>query len=598
MARAVGLDLGSHAVRAADVRLGASPVVQAFGQVGLPRGAIEHGEVIDPGTVAVALRRLWREAGIGERRVRVGLASLRTIVRQVEMPAMDDEELRSALEFQAGEFIPLPPEETLLDFQVLERFTNEQNEDLTRVLIAAIHRDTLDTALIAVREAGLQPVAVDLAPFALVRALAPTGGPAPLPEEAAADESEPEGAGEGGPAAEAIVSIGSGVTIVVIHEAGVVRFVRIVDAGGDDVTTAIEGSLGIPFEEAEALKRQLGTGVERGDEALASIRAPVASVINEIRGSIEFYTGQPEARPVGRTLVTGGGVLLEGLLQEMADALAAPVEIADPGAYVTVGDIGFLPEDLPRLSPYLPVPVGLALGGDKAATLQINLLPEGQRRAFSTSRVVLAGAGALAVVLAGLGTVTMQRNAALQEQRDRLAEQQAENQQIQAQIDELQGARDLQAEADQAVALQAVVLNGEVSWSRLLQEIGRIIPNDAWLQNLSGTAATGAEGAAGAGSLTFSGSGSDFPSAAAWLQRLATLRSIAQPWLGSVAAGAITVGGFEFEGVTFSSTSELTDVALSERARRAAELAGLAPGAATAPPVDTTTPPAATEEAS
>lgn len=586
MPRAVGLDIGSHAVRAAEVTLGRPAELTGFGQVGLPRGAVEHGEVIDPGAVAAAIRRLWKEAHLRDRRVRLGLASLRTIIRQVEMPAMQEDELRGALEFQAGEFIPLPPEETLLDFQVLERLESAEGEAMMRVLIAAVHRDTLQTAVTAVREAGLQTVAVDLAPFGLVRALAAVPGAPAQPEP---------GEGEAGPGAEVIVSVGSGVTIVVVHEAGVVRFVRIVDLGGDDLTAAVQQVLDVGFDEAEALKRQLGAVPERRDEALTALDPPLAALVNEIRGSVDFYAAQAGALPLERALLTGGGVLLDGFDARISDALAVPTEQADVFEHVRLGDIGFLPEQLPALAPYLPVPVGLALGADRLAVYRINLLSERERRVVSMGRVALAGAAAGLAAVGVLGLVTMQRNDELADAREELGAQQSTNQQLQGEIDDLQGARDLQAEADQARALLASVLQSEISWSRVLQDVARVIPGDVWLDSFQGTLALpsaedAAEVAAGLGSVTFGATGTDFPAAAAWLQRIATLPSVNLPWVSQVTASEVSVGTFSVNGITFSASAQLTDAARSERSRRAATEAG----AAATPPADAAAPP--TEE--
>lgn len=599
--RIVGLDIGSHAVRAADVDLGDPPELRAFGQVGLPRGAVEHGEVVDPGTVAAAIKRLWRESHIRDRRVRVGLANLRTIVRQVELPAMgNDEELRGAIEFQAGDFIPLPVEEIELDFRVLESFVSEEGESMSRVLIAAIHRDSLENALVAVREAGLQPVAVDLVPFALVRSLRSDGMVPPgVPDEMGPLTDGDEGGEDGEsfePApvgvAEALVSVGSGVTVVVIHEMGVPRFVRIVDSGGDDLTDAIRTTLDFGFEEAELLKRQLSSAPDRADEARAAMEAPLASLVNEIRGSIDFYVSRPEAHPIDRIFVTGGAVRTEGFLDRLSEVLPVEAEAADPFVNLQVGDIGFLPEEIENLSPYLPVPVGLALGGDKLAPARVNLLPGGERRVLSTSRLVMAGALVVLVLIGALSLLTTQRNLEIADAEDRLEGQQARNQQLQAQIAELSEAEQLQAQAAEVRGLLAGITTTDVAWSRVLREVAGVVPGDVWLVTFSAQAqADEATGTLG-GSVAVTAQGTDFPAAAAWLQRLSTVPSFSSPWVSEMTQGEQTFGPFTFEGIDFTSTAGITPAALSARAREAAEEAGdQAAGGTTGETTATTAPP-------
>ena len=109
--RAVGLDVGTSAVRAVELVLGREQVtLTRFGQVALPPGAVRGAEIIDAPAVAAAIRRLWREAGFRSRTVIVGVGNQRVVVRQADLPDMSAEDLRSALQFQAQDLIPIPLE--------------------------------------------------------------------------------------------------------------------------------------------------------------------------------------------------------------------------------------------------------------------------------------------------------------------------------------------------------------------------------------------------------------------------------------------------------------------------------------------------------
>src|SRR5438270_2618107 len=121
--RAVGLDVGTSAVRAVELVLGREQVtLTRFGQVALAPGVVRNGEVVDPPAVAAAIRRLWREAGFRSRQVILGVGNQRVVARQADLPEMSEEDLRSALQFQAEELIPIPIEEAILDYQILEHF--------------------------------------------------------------------------------------------------------------------------------------------------------------------------------------------------------------------------------------------------------------------------------------------------------------------------------------------------------------------------------------------------------------------------------------------------------------------------------------------
>src|SRR5688500_4430119 len=110
--RVVGLDIGSFAVRAVELSLGGGqPTLERFAQVTLPPGAVRNGEVVDTGAVGSAVRRLWGQGGFRSKRVVVGVANQRVIVRQAELPAMSEADLQAALQFEAQDLIPIPIED-------------------------------------------------------------------------------------------------------------------------------------------------------------------------------------------------------------------------------------------------------------------------------------------------------------------------------------------------------------------------------------------------------------------------------------------------------------------------------------------------------
>ena len=121
MARIVGLDIGSSAVRAVEVQQrGRSPRVLKAARVPLPPGAVEAGQVVAPHEVAQALRRLWHEGGFSTKAVRLGVGSGSVLVRQVELDWMPPQDLRRAMRYLVGDLLPVPVDEANLDHVLLE----------------------------------------------------------------------------------------------------------------------------------------------------------------------------------------------------------------------------------------------------------------------------------------------------------------------------------------------------------------------------------------------------------------------------------------------------------------------------------------------
>ena len=345
---AVGLDIGTSGVRAAELSFGKGQVtLEKFGQVALPEGAVRDGEVVDPDAVAAAIRQLWAHTKFSSKKVIVGVANQKVVVRQVDLPWLPIDELKKSLAFQVQDFIPMPVEQAVLDFHPLEELTADNGTKVLRGLLVAASRDMVMASIEAVQKAGLTAVMVDLTSFAVVRSLA---------------DSDHLGLGS---QVEALVDVGARITNIVVHQGGVPRFVRILLMGGQDVTDAVAERMGIPHAQAEAMKQQLGlTGGEGLDSQAASrvVEATAAAFIDEIRGSLDYYLASSGSSPISRLVLTGGGARLAGLAQRLQAATRVPVEQGNPIHPLQVGRTGLSPEQIAFVEPLAAVPVGLALG--------------------------------------------------------------------------------------------------------------------------------------------------------------------------------------------------------------------------------------------
>lgn len=346
---ALGLDIGTSAVRAAELSFGrAGATLERFGQVALPSGAVSDGEVLDREAVAHAIKTLWSEAKFSTKKVVLGVANQKVVVRQIDLPWMEAAELRSALAYQVQEFIPMPVEQAIMDFHPIEEFTNEAGGRMLRVLLVAAGREMVNSALEAAHGAGLKPTMVDLTSFAVIRSLA---------------ESSDLGLETH---AEALIDIGARVTNIAVHQGGVPRFVRVLLMGGAVLTEAVAERMGVPLEQAESLKHQLGipaTPAERdAHPAGRAIETASASFIEEVRGSLDYYLASPSAVPIARVVVSGGASRLGNLLPRLSAATRLPVEVAKPLASIRIGNTKLSTEQLSFIEPFVAVPVGLAMG--------------------------------------------------------------------------------------------------------------------------------------------------------------------------------------------------------------------------------------------
>src|SRR6516164_3459692 len=164
--RHIGLDIGSFAVRAAEVSMeSGAPTLHRFAQVTLPPGAVVEGQVVDQVAVAASIRQLWTKGGFKHRRVVVGVGSKDVKVRQAEVPDLPPDEVRSALRYEAHDLIPLSDVDAVMDYLVQDHFTRDVT-DMVRVLVVAEPVAQIDARIAAATAAGIDVEGVDLMPFA------------------------------------------------------------------------------------------------------------------------------------------------------------------------------------------------------------------------------------------------------------------------------------------------------------------------------------------------------------------------------------------------------------------------------------------------
>jgi type IV pilus assembly protein PilM len=597
--RLIGLDVGTNAVTIAEVTPGTPPRLDLFAQVALARSAMREGEIADEAAVTDAVTRLRNEVGIKKVPVRVGIASPRVVVRQVEMPVMSRDELAGALQFQAGDLIPIPIDDAVLDFAILGTSPSggENGEPTMQVLLAAAYQATVSRLVSAVEAGGLTVAAVDLVPLALTRALA-----RPVPALARVG-AEGDAHGEGAPGAEGIVSFGGGVTSIAVHEAGIARFVRVIGSGGRELTDAIATDLNVPAETAEALKRQVG--MPSNDELVArartSIDRPLSVLLDEVRSSIDYYRNQPGAARLLRVVATGGSAQLPGIPERLSALVGVPVEHASMRDLLRVGNIGFSPDELPRIEPYLPAAVGLALGGAGVGTV-IDLLPRARKTAKKArpqfdKRIVLAGAAAL-VLLGGLTYLGEQKVSSAQSKQSKA---EANVKKLESAIARLTPAPGAGGSAASLQAEALALLQANVGWPHSIGSVGKALPSGVWLTAFQGqqsaapvaaavsspasagttsgdngaTATAGASptgtgvtalGASGlcaelSGTITMSGIATDLPTLSHFLDNMKSNKAITNVWVASAQKADFGTQSM----ITFTANATLGDGARSAR---------------------------------
>ncbi len=357
MSSVVALDLGSSAIAAVEITTTRERVSVTHASVEpIPGGLMHDGEIQEPDELADVVRRTWKTGGFSGRRVRLGIANQRVLVRVIDLPVLTDmKERRAAVAFEAQEHIPMPLDQAVMDFQGIGTFHAEGGER-ERIVVVAAPREMIDGLAHVVRRAKLQPTGIDLEAFAILRALMP---PASVLDEGSPDTD-----------AQVIVHVGAEVTHVIVSVDRNCHFTRLVNFGGNALTQAVAQRLECSVEQAEALKITcglLGDPQGRWDpDTVAEVQHALAlaarPLVREVVRSLDYYRSQPSSRSIERVVLSGGTALCMGLDRYLRQGLSIPVEIGDAGGQID--DRGGMSMAMAHRA---SVAIGLAMDGGGAA---------------------------------------------------------------------------------------------------------------------------------------------------------------------------------------------------------------------------------------
>lgn len=144
-------------------------------------------------------------------------------------------------------------------------------------------------------------------------------------------------------------------------------FTRDITVGGSQFTDVLQRSLGLSYQQAEAVKRGVTNAADGIEEkSIEPLMNNVTDIVaNEIQKTFDFYraTADDPNMVVQKILISGGGSKLNGLARDLSARLEMPVEILNPFRNINVDTNKFDPDYLSEIMPEMAVAVGLAVRG-------------------------------------------------------------------------------------------------------------------------------------------------------------------------------------------------------------------------------------------
>jgi type IV pilus assembly protein PilM len=332
-----GLDIGSYSLKIVQLAKGGKDwQLVSFGTGPSTHKGLASEAEADLNVLAEAVKKLHREAKITTRNVVTALPQDQVFTRTVNLPLLSEEELRSAIKWEAEQYIPIPLEEVTLAHQVVDEIKVDTRQKI-QVLIVAAPKRLIEKTLKVLKAAGLNPVGLETEIIALARSLVPPDGKMTL-----------------------VIDLGAKATDIAVVDKGLVVYSRSIATAGESLTRAIATSLGLDPSQAEAYKKAYGADPQKLEGKVREAIGPILSVmVKEIEKTIAYYHSETK-KTVNRVVLSGGTSALPEVVGLMASQLSLEIQLGDPFERVKMEE-SFKKQFTQTQSSFYAVAVGLAM---------------------------------------------------------------------------------------------------------------------------------------------------------------------------------------------------------------------------------------------
>jgi type IV pilus assembly protein PilM len=323
----VGVDIGTAYIKVAQVSHGSTKTLDTYGIVNAAVSLESSSGATAIVKGAEILKRLLSEAGVSTKHCVVSLPNSAVFTSIIDMPALSEAELASAISFEAKKYVPLPLSEVILSWSVVAK----TSENTNKVLLIAVPKQIQQHYIQLFAQSGLELSIIEIEALALLRSLTTE----------TKDNS-------------VIIDIGARTTGLNVVVGGVLQLTRNLNIGGDTITETIAQTLNISIPRADQFKKDFG--ISDASFIPEAVKPVIMSIKNEVKQLLSIYSAK--SQPINNIILVGGGSQLPGLIDFFQD-LGVPATFGNPLGQVHInGDVEPL---VKRFALQMPVAIGLAL---------------------------------------------------------------------------------------------------------------------------------------------------------------------------------------------------------------------------------------------
>lgn len=309
------LDIGTNAVRVVQLSPGAQGrwSLLHYGYTPIDEKITSSNSREDMKRLGEAILMAVGQSGIKEKKVVIGMPSSKTFTTVIDVPNMDEAELRSTIKYQIDQYIPISIDDAKVDWALLGQSLHDSSQQ--EVLLTSTSNKYAEERLEFIESLGFNVIAAEPDSIAMVRSLLP-----PNINDA-----------------RIIIDMGERSTDLAITFNDSPRLVRNIPTGLSSIVKTASQNLNVQYDQARQFILKFGLAPDRLEgQVYRSIEGVLDGFAAEIVKSIKFFQTRYPNTPVGMILLSGFSAIVPRFGEYITSKTGIASSVANPWQSIDV----------------------------------------------------------------------------------------------------------------------------------------------------------------------------------------------------------------------------------------------------------------------
>lgn len=333
------LDIGTNAIRVVQLKKsGSGWTLDHYGYAPVDSKLTSSDSEEARRKVSEVIMTAIGQSGIKTKNVVIGLPSNKTFTTIIDVPMVNDAELKATMKYQIDQYIPMSVDDAKVDWALIGPSLHAQNQQ--EVLLSSVAKQYSEERLEMIEALGLNVIAAEPDPIAMVRALTVPGNKGAVLQ----------------------LDMGENSTDVAIVYGDAPRLIRTIPTGVGSLVKATVANLNVQEDQARQFILKFGLATDRLDgQVLRALETTLDNFAAEMTKSIKFFETRYPSVQVEGALISGFAAVIPEFDKYLGGKIGKPVQPANPWQNTQISDA--IKQQLAPIGMEFATVVGLAKRG-------------------------------------------------------------------------------------------------------------------------------------------------------------------------------------------------------------------------------------------